>query len=601
MTPTPRFGLGFRTPHFAALAARPPGVDWLELLSDNFLGVGGPRRAQLERLRSLFPVALHGVGLGIANDAPPRREYLSALRELADFVQPELVSDHLCWTGLDGATSHDLLPVPAQRALLNGLAERVARVQDALGRRLVLENASAYVRFRGEDASEAELLAALCDRTGCGVLLDVNNLFVNAANLGTDPAAALAALRPRHVAYMHVAGHAQLAGMCVDTHGAAVPDAVWALFRRAVLRFPDAHVMLERDDAIPPLPALIAELDTARAHWRSARADGRDGRAALPAHEAASGVALCSASPCDAQSAVAAQPSPSPRGELASAAWGDAEAPEERTAAPAARDPSPVVAWPVAQRAFWRAVVEGARDEALAAALDDRGPVAAERGLRVYRDAYATLAERVLGANFPALARALGRRDFAALCAAFQDAHAPQSSDFVSFGAPLAEFVERFALVEDYAVPRAALADIARVEHAEREAQEAGDAPGALPLSALAALPPAAWERARFRFAPSFRVLETAWDVLPALRALAAGDPLPLPERVDAGALIVRVDGLVRSERIERAGARALGVLARGACFAHACEAAGGEEAAADVARALARAAAAHALCAIEA
>ena len=139
MTPSARFGLGFRTQHFAELSACPRGVDWLELLSENYLGVGGPRRAQLEKLRADFPIALHGVSLGIANDTPPRGDYVAALRELADFVEPAFVSDHLCWTGLAGRNSHDLLPIATTREVLALVVERVARVQDALGRRLLLE------------------------------------------------------------------------------------------------------------------------------------------------------------------------------------------------------------------------------------------------------------------------------------------------------------------------------------------------------------------------------------------------------------------------------------------------------------------------------
>ena len=275
-----RFGLGFRKQHFAELAEKPAGVDWLEVLTDNYLGVGGPRRAQLDRLRGDYPLALHGVSLGVANDAPPTAEYVAALRELADRVQPLFVSDHLCWTGFGGLSSHDLLPIAASAEVLARVADRVARIQDALGRRVLLENASAYVKFRADEMSEAELLAALCERTGCGVLLDVNNLFVNAKNLGCDPHAALEALAPQHVGYLHVAGHARLAdGVRIDTHGAPVPPEVWLLFESAARRFPEAGVMLERDDHIPPLAELIRELAAAREHWRRAQAGSASARA----------------------------------------------------------------------------------------------------------------------------------------------------------------------------------------------------------------------------------------------------------------------------------------------------------------------------------
>jgi uncharacterized protein (UPF0276 family) len=573
MAPTPRFGLGFRTPHFAALCERPRGVDWLELLSDNFLGAGGTRRAQLERLRADHPVALHGVGLGIANDEAPSADYVAALRALADSVQPLFVSDHLCWTGLAGASSHDLLPVASTREVLALVSERVARVQDALGRRLLLENASAYVKFRADELSEAELLAALCERTGCGVLLDVNNLFVNASNLGADPHAALATLAPRHVAYLHVAGHAALPGLRVDTHGAAVQGEVWGLFEHAARRFSHAPVVLERDDAIPPLPELVAELDVARERWtRAQRAEA------------------------DAPHADSARRS----GARPPALWSEPGA-FPRSMRPSNRHRAPAT-WRETQRAFWsgiakRRVIRGA--DALPAALDARVPVAPQRGLRVYRDALARLPERVLAANLPTLARVLSRRDFAALSAAFARAHPVPPHDTVSFGAPLADFLERFALSDGYEVPAAALADIARLEQAQLEAQEAPDDDATLAPEALAALRPEDWEGARFEFSAALRIVVARWEVLSAVRAATASDRLPLPKRADSAYLVTRVGGAVKTDPLEPVGARALAALARGASFRDACEAAGGELAAHAAATALARAAALGAVTAV--
>lgn len=581
----PRFGLGFRTPHFAALRERPRGVDWLELVSDNFLGAGGPRRAQLERLRADHALALHGVGLGIANDAPPAAEYLAALRALADLAQPLFVSDHLCWTGLGGASSHDLLPVAATREVLALVSERVARVQDALGRRLLLENASAYVRFHADEASEAELLAALCERTGCGVLLDVNNLFVNAANLAADPLAALAALAPHHVGYLHVAGHAALPGLRVDTHGAAVPEEVWRLFEHAARRFPHADVVLERDDAIPPLPELVAELDVARERWASARhavaepSPGFAPRPALTATRPSRGAGAAPASPLRLAG------SPARRGKAISG-WGS-----RRRAC---------VTWPETQRAFWSVIAQGAgcrSAERFASALDALAPVPPQLGLRVYRDSLAQLPERVLAANFPALARVLTRRDFAGLSAAFTRAHAVPPHDLVAFGAPLAAFVESFALTDRYEVPQLAFADLARLEQAQLEAQEAPDDHATLAPAALAALRPEDWERARFELSRALRIVSTGWDVLPALRAAAAGARPSLPQPGASAYVVARSEGTVRTEPIDPAAARALTALASGASFGAACHAAGGEHAAAVVATALLRAAGIGALC----
>ncbi|HEY8121553.1 MAG TPA: DUF692 family multinuclear iron-containing protein [Myxococcota bacterium] len=552
---SPRFGLGFRTQHFAELCASPRSVDWLELLSDSYLGVGGPRRAMLERMRADHPIALHGVGLGIASDEAPRSAYVAALRELARLVEPLFVSDHLCWTGLEGRNSHDLLPVAATRGVLDLVCDRVARVQDALGRRILLENASAYVKFGADEMSEAELLAALCERTGCGVLLDINNLVVNAKNLGTDPSAALAALDPRHVGYLHVAGHTELADVCVDTHGSRVQDEVWRLFDEAVRRHPHASVILERDDDIPPLAALVTELDVARDRWRSAQ------RAERETPERAR--VQTDAAPCASS---------------AHEAWGET------------------------QRAFWSSLV--AEDDgagAAVAALDARVPVSPLRGLRVYRDALRVMPARALAANLPTLACVLSRRDFSALCAAFARAHPSRSHDYVRFGAALAEFLATFALADRYACGRAALVDIARLEQAQLEAQEAPDPEARVSLAELGALDAAHWESARFSFAPALRVVGASSDVLPAIRAVASGAAPALPTIGAIAYLVVREGATVHSAAIDPAGALALSALAAGATFAEACARAGGENAAPCAAEALAIACARGAVCAVSA
>lgn len=543
MTHAPRFGIGFRTRHFAELAAAPRCVDWLELLSENYLGVGGPRRAQLEQLRASHVVALHGVSLGIANDHPPREDYLPALRELADFVEPAFVSDHLCWTGFGGRNSHDLLPVAFTRELLALVAERVDRVQEALGRRLLLENASAYVALRGSEMTEAELFAELCARSGCGMLLDVNNLIVNAANLGVDARRELAALRPEHVAYLHLAGHTLLPDVRIDSHGADVPREVWSLFAEVARRFPHAHVILERDDAIPPLAELVREVERAREVWRAATKD--------------------SAELCEPSAGPSARPS---RGV---AAAGEPDAPH----------------WHALQRDFWWRVADRpprfdhSALPGLGALLDAERPVTAARGMRVYSDAHAATLRAALATNFPTLARVLSARDLTALAATYAAHHPSASHDYLRFGARLADFVRNFAFADAHGIPQEALADLVRLEHAQLEVQEArDDAPG-IPPAALAALAPEVWERARFLFARAHRIVFCSHAVLPAVRAGARGEA---PERPRAGRvayLVTRQAGVAQTDELDRAAAAALASLADGAHFADACEKAGGEPA----------------------
>jgi hypothetical protein len=260
------FGLGLRKEHFAdLLAAQPAGVDWFEAISENFMVAGGKPLAVLDRVRRDFPLVLHGVSLSIGSVDPLNTEYLDRLAALIERVEPAWVSDHLCWTGVDGVNLHDLLPLPYTPECLAHVAGRVRQVQDRLARRLVLENPSTYLTATHNSLTEWEFLAALAEEADCLLLLDVNNVYVSACNHGFDPQRYLAGIPPARVVQLHIAGHSDVSGFKIDTHDAPVCDAVWALYAQATQRFPGAATLLERDDAIPPLPELIAELDRARA------------------------------------------------------------------------------------------------------------------------------------------------------------------------------------------------------------------------------------------------------------------------------------------------------------------------------------------------
>lgn len=260
------FGLGLRKEHFAELLAAPAsGVDWFEAISENFMVAGGKPLAVLEHVRRDFPLVLHGVSLSIGGIDPLSANYLDRLQALIERIEPAWVSDHLCWTGVDGVNLHDLLPLPYTQESLAHVAGRVRQVQDRLGRQLVLENPSTYLTAAGNDMSEWEFLAALAEETDCLLLLDVNNVYVSACNHGFDPLRYLAAIPPARVVQLHIAGHRDVDGFKIDTHDAPVCEAVWTLYAQAARRFPAAATLLERDDAIPPLAELIAELDRARA------------------------------------------------------------------------------------------------------------------------------------------------------------------------------------------------------------------------------------------------------------------------------------------------------------------------------------------------
>jgi uncharacterized protein (UPF0276 family) len=273
------FGLGLRPTHYAALAehAAVPDrrVDWLEIISENYMGVGGRPRRHLLQLRAHYPMVMHGVSLSIGSTAPLDLDYLKALKALVREIEPAWISDHLCWTGIAGRNMHDLLPLPFTQEALDHVAGRVAAVQDELGQPILLENTSSYVTYVDSAMPEWDFIAELARRTGCGLLLDVNNVYVNSVNHGFDPTTFINAIPPALVRQIHLAGHEDHGTHIIDTHDHDVAPAVWQLYATAVQRFGPVPTMIERDDHIPPLPDLLAELDQARLVAATARQQAR--------------------------------------------------------------------------------------------------------------------------------------------------------------------------------------------------------------------------------------------------------------------------------------------------------------------------------------
>jgi len=263
--PSLGFGLGLRADHYDALLEPQPRIDWLEALSENYLVPGGKPLDWLRRMRERYPVVLHGVSLSIGSHDPLDLDYLTALKKLADSIEPAWMSDHLCWTGAHGRNLHDLLPLPYTEEAIAHVSDRVREVQDFLGRRIALENVSSYAEFKASTLSEWEFLAAIAERADCLILLDVNNIHVSAHNHGFDAREYLAGIPPRRVQQFHIAGHTFQNNLIIDTHDQPVSDPVWDLYADAVRRFGAVSTMIERDDNIPPLSELVAELDHARA------------------------------------------------------------------------------------------------------------------------------------------------------------------------------------------------------------------------------------------------------------------------------------------------------------------------------------------------
>jgi uncharacterized protein (UPF0276 family) len=272
------FGLGLRREHYQHVLEHRPPVGWFEVISENFMAPGGNPRRVLERVRRDYPVVLHGVSLSIGSSDPLDLSYLDRLDALARAVEPAWISDHLCWGTAHGFNAHDLLPLPYTAAALDHVARRVEAVQDHLGRRILLENPSSYLTFRGSELGEAEFLAEVARRADCGILLDVNNVYVSAHNHGLDPRAYLAALPAERIGQVHLAGHTADGALLIDTHDAPVCDEVWALYAEAVERFGARATMIEWDAHVPPFEELARELDRARATAAAAAARPGQGR-----------------------------------------------------------------------------------------------------------------------------------------------------------------------------------------------------------------------------------------------------------------------------------------------------------------------------------
>jgi uncharacterized protein (UPF0276 family) len=260
------FGLGLRPPHYPEFLGGQVPVDFVEVISENFMVKGGKPLNVLAAIRERYHVALHGVSMSIGSADGIKLDYLHRLKALADRVKPLWVSDHLCWTGLEGFNSHDLLPLPYTEEALRVVCANMRLAQDVLERPLLLENPSTYLQFADDELSEWAFLAEVCRRTGCFLLLDVNNVYVSATNHGFDPSAYLAGVPAERVRQIHLAGHSDNGrGLLIDTHDHPVPDPVWSLYQQARGRLGAVATMIERDDEIPPLAELLTELDLARA------------------------------------------------------------------------------------------------------------------------------------------------------------------------------------------------------------------------------------------------------------------------------------------------------------------------------------------------
>lgn len=264
LLPNLGFGLGLRTDHYQTIIADKPAVDWFEVISENYLVPGGKPLYHLDRIRADYPMVMHGVSLSIGSADSLNFDYLGQLKALAERIEPAWISDHLCWTGINGINLHDLLPLPYTEESIQHVVNRVQVVQDFLGRRILLENVSSYITYAHSEMAEWEFLAEIAERADCLILLDINNIYVSAHNHSFEPLDYLHHIPINRVQQFHLAGHLNLGNIIIDSHGDSVIDPVWTLYKAALHRFGPVSTMIERDDNIPSFGELMAELEIAR-------------------------------------------------------------------------------------------------------------------------------------------------------------------------------------------------------------------------------------------------------------------------------------------------------------------------------------------------
>jgi uncharacterized protein (UPF0276 family) len=263
-TPPLGFGLGLRAEYYGIIENEKPPVDWFEIISEDYLIPGGRPLFHVEKIRQNYPIVMHGVGLSIGSLDPLDKDYLKSLKELSKKLDVSWISDHLCWTGIHGETTHDLLPLPYNQETLQHIISRIKQVQDFLGRQILLENPSSYLTFQDSDMTEWDFMREMATQADCKILLDVNNIYVSAFNHNFDAEEYINAIPIDRVQQFHIAGHSNLGDIIVDTHDHKVIADVWNLYEKALKRFGNVSTMIERDDRLPPFGQLLNELQKAR-------------------------------------------------------------------------------------------------------------------------------------------------------------------------------------------------------------------------------------------------------------------------------------------------------------------------------------------------
>jgi uncharacterized protein (UPF0276 family) len=511
-------GVGLRPAHYREFLLRRPKLAWLEVHTENYLDQAGFDWHVLQQLRADYAFSLHGVGLGLGSARGFSAAHLERVRSLVERIEPALVSEHLSWGAVEDRHLNDLLPLPFSEAALDLLCERVQRVQHALKRPILLENVSTYLRYQHDAMSEAQFLAALASRTGCSLLLDMNNLYVNQCNHGEDALAAISAIGIGMVGEIHLAGHLVTPQAVIDDHGSTVAEPVWQLYRAALRRFGRVPTLIEWDTAIPALEVLLGEA-------RKAELIAVDHR------------------PFAARSD-AIQAGPPRRAALDSLAG--------------------------AQHTFANALFAPEYQDLALAPCKGEGK-ANEHRFALYRGNLTANWAKTLSNAYPVLVLLVGREFFAALARAYGIEHPSDNGDLNLFGRHFPDFLASFPHVAELPY----LPDMARLEWALHRAHHAADAAG-LSAAQWAAFSAEDIETRHFQLHPACQLLQFQWQTVVLWQAhqVGSGQPFPPLQRFDTWALVVRPLWQPQVLASSRAGHAALTALAHGRDFGAALDAA---------------------------
>jgi uncharacterized protein len=512
-------GVGLRAPHYREFLEYRPKADWLEVHTENYFDGGGWDSHVLQRLREHYPISLHGVGLGIGSmhgrfSDGHFEQHLERVREVVERIDPVLVSEHLCWGAVDDRHLNDLLSLPLTMQALDLVCERVDHVQNILRRKILLENVSTYLRYRADAMSEAEFLAELAQRTGCGVLLDVNNLYVNQCNHDEDALAAMHAIAPGTVGEIHLAGHLVTDDAVIDHHGAWVDDKVWRLYEIALQRFGAVPTLIEWDTDIPALEVLLGEAQRAR-----------DTAARMHDEQVKAGSVARGSETSDLTQS---------------------------------------------QSLFCSALFD--REEQAHALPMFKGDInLAEQRFALYRGNLTASWSKTLASAYPVLVALVGEEFFDGLARAYGKAYPSQSGDLNRFGERFAEFLADFRHVADYPY----FPDVARLEWSVHRAHYADDAP---PFDAtqLTGLTPEQLDHARLQFHPACALIESRWAAAEIWHAHQPEAGLELPSDIERAnhAIVARPHWKAEVLSLDAAAFAALSALYNGQTLGAALDAA---------------------------